>query len=112
MSISILGNPTCEMEKKEADCCAKKMVKVNKTNKGDCCEHKSFFSKFQFDGFTSKFFSLDMFDVLQFVYEHLGIDLRIPSIEDFFTGLSPPYPDYEIAQYLQPTQPELQVFIC
>lgn len=100
------------MEEQASDCCAKKSVKAQKTTNDDCCEHKSFFSKFNFDGFTTKFFALDMFDVLQFIYEHLGIDLRIPSIEDFFTGLSPPYPDYEIAQYLQPTQPELQVFIC
>ena len=110
-SFSLISAPTCSMEKEADPCCANKSAHHVKITKS-CCEKKSIFKKFSFDGFIVKAFSFKFSDLVHFINSHLSIEIHLPFLQNFFTGLSPPYPDYEIAQHLQPTQPGLQVFIC
>ena len=108
-SLSLVSSTSCDMDEEATPCCTEK--KSSQQN-SDCCEEKTFFKKFNFDGFTAKFFSVEISDLVNFVTEHISIEIHIPFIHDLFTGLSPPYPDYEIAQHQEHTQPWLQVFIC
>ncbi|MCB9034329.1 MAG: hypothetical protein H6553_10860 [Chitinophagales bacterium] len=107
---SVLNSPGCEKEKesKEESCCKEQASKSN-----DCCEHSLSFKKFSYNGFTSNLFELKKVDIVPiFNFPIVQSIVLIKQCRVQFQGLSPPYPDYHIEQYLQPSLEALQSFLC
>jgi hypothetical protein len=106
---SILKDKKCEMEKPVASCCAKKGIK-----KKDCCEHKQFFSKLSYDGFTAKQLEVNSIEKeikLHFLANNF-LHFNQQIFETYYSGIPPPDNLYTIKYLLRPTSVELQVFRC
>ncbi|HUM51015.1 MAG TPA: hypothetical protein PK431_04335 [Chitinophagales bacterium] len=106
---SILTNTHCEMEKPIASCCAKKGIK-----KKDCCEHKQFFSKLSYDGFTAKqqeVKSIAKEICLHFLANNF-LHLNQQIFERYYSGIPPPDNLFSIKYLLKPSPIKLQIFRC
>ena len=102
---------TCKMEAPVAPCCAKKNQDLKKKK---CCEHKQFYSKLQVDGFTAKPLVLkpNISPIFQ-LYGNVNTYTINPVLtEQYYSGLAPPVNHFLIQFNLQPTQQELQIYLC
>ena len=106
---SILTDTHCEMEKPVASCCAKKGIK-----KKDCCEHKQFFSKLSYDGFTAKQLEIKPLEkeinLKYFTSNFLHHNQQI--FERYYSGIPPPENLFSIKYFLKPSPLKLQIFRC
>lgn len=106
---SLINSPSCEKENKASENCCEEKANPNNS----CCEHTQSFSKFTYDGFTANLFEIKKMDfatVINF-YTLQSIDL-VKQCRVQFQGLSPPYPNYYIKQFLQPSLEVLQSYLC
>jgi hypothetical protein len=100
---------SCKMEQAAHSCCAKPAVKKKR-----CCEHKQFFSKLNYDGFTAKQLKVKAAEDIHQKYfgGHAPLLGNTVVLENYYCGLPPPDNLHWIAYQLHPSAILLQVFRC